>query len=540
MHKRPNFLFFIADQLRADSLSCYGNNLVRTPHIESIARRGVRFDRCYVASPVCQPNRSTIMTGRMPSVHGTHQNGIPLSLDAVCFTHILREAQYRTALFGKAHFQNFTGSPPRLQPSWPQGLMLPSEELRDGQRPRRVGPEYDRELMFDLSEDPSVDEVSGSFYGFDRFRVCTWHGDGVRGHYSHWLREKLGGKADPRTDVPPQHAAGRPAPQVYASTVPEQLHPTNYVADETIAYLEEHAANSRGQPFFVKCSFPDPHHPFSPPPRFLEMYDPDSVTLPDSFYKRPKHPPALLARLHDALAKGERNLDDWVTPYAVTESEAKITIAATWGMVSFIDEAVGRVMAKLNDLGMADDTVVVFTSDHGDWMADHGLMLKGPLHYQGLIRVPLIWMEPQSSESAVIPNRSTRELVSSLDLARSFLERAGMAAPHGMQGQNLTQCMHEGGQSEHDCVIIEHQTSRPLPNTTRPIRVRTMTDGKWRISIWEGQNHGELYDLMADPDELVDLWCDPDSRHVRAQLVERMLRKTIELQERSPLPVAEA
>ena len=539
--RRPNFLFFIADQLRADHLGCYGHPTVRTPNIDAIAARGARFDRCYVASAVCQPNRVTLMTGRMPSLHGTQQNGIPLDLGAVCFTHLLRAQGWKTALFGKAHFQNFTGAPSRFQLEWPPGLIPPPPEWREQTRGLRTGPGYDRELGFDASEDPAADEGEGDFYGFDRFRVCTWHGDSVRGHYSAWLRERMPEADVLRGSVPPRFDPTLAAPQVRPSRLPEHLYPTHYVADETIAFLEACAQDPTHSPFFVQCSFPDPHHPFTPPERHASMYDPDAVVLPESFHRRPHDPPPMLTRLHDDRMRGARRLDDWVAPYAVTEAEARRTIAATWGMVTLIDEAVGRVMRRLEALGLAEDTVVVFTSDHGDWMGDHGVMLKGPMHYQGLIRAPLLWAEPTSVTGPSVPRGiAVGSLASSLDVARSLLARAGLAAGHGMQGQDLAECMRFPGRSAHDCVIVEHQTSRPFPGNAGRVRVRTMTDGRWRMSIWDGLPFAELYDLEADPHELVNRWNDPVFSGRRAELVERMLRQTISLQERAPFPVAEA
>src|SRR5688500_2462800 len=112
---RPNFLLFITDQHRADFLGCYGHPVLRTPHIDSIAARGTAFDRFYVASPVCMPNRSSLMTMRMPSVHGVRSNGIPLSMNAVTFVDLLRDAGYRTALIGKSHLQNFTSWAPIIK-----------------------------------------------------------------------------------------------------------------------------------------------------------------------------------------------------------------------------------------------------------------------------------------------------------------------------------------------------------------------------------------------------------------------------------------
>ena len=112
MSRQPNFVLFVTDQHRADYLGCYGHPVLKTPHIDSIAARGVSFDRFYVATPVCMPNRSTLMTGRMPSVHGVRHNGIPLSLRATTFVELMRQAGYRTAMVGKSHLQNMWDKPP--------------------------------------------------------------------------------------------------------------------------------------------------------------------------------------------------------------------------------------------------------------------------------------------------------------------------------------------------------------------------------------------------------------------------------------------
>ena len=531
---RPNFLFIITDQQRADHLGCYGNPLLRTPHIDAIAARGWRFERFYVATPVCQPNRSTIMTGRMPTMHGTRQNGIPLALDATCFTHLLRHAGYRTGLFGKSHLQNFTGDPPRFQLAFADGLTPPPPDLREATRSLRTGPRYDRELNAEHNE-PQADEREGDFYGFERFRLCTWHGDDVRGHYTRWLNSRLPGAERLRSSVDPQPAPGYAAPQVRWTRIPAELYPTNYVADMTIEYLEERAADPAGAPFFAQCSFPDPHHPFTPPGRYFHMYDPADIRLPDSFHHRPHDQTPMLGRMHEELAQGIADRS-WVAPYAVSEQEARQITATTYGMIACIDDAVGRVLAKLESLGLAEDTVVVFTSDHGDWMGDHGIMQKGPLHYQGLIRVPFLWADPHAATRGV----RSGDLAGTLDIARSILERAGVAPANGMQGQNLAAIVAGERKSAHDCMIVEQQTSRPYLGMRTQARIRSMTDGRWRMSVWEGLPFGELYNLEDDPHEIVNLWADPGHLDTRRALAERMLWKMIELQDRSPFPVGEA
>ena len=535
MRKRPpNFLFFITDQQRADHLGCYGNPVLKTPHIDAIAKQGTRFDKFYVATPLCQPNRNTIMTGRMPTLHGTRQNGIPLALDAVCFTHLLRQAGYRTGLFGKAHFQNFTGQAARFKLQYPQGTQPPPDEMREATRGLRLGAAYDRELNSQICADPAADEATGDFYGFERFRICTWHGDDVQGHYTHWLNNRLPGAKDLRSSVNPQPAPGYDAPQVRWSRIPPELYPTSYVAQETMAYLDERA-ESPDEPFFIQCSFPDPHHPFTPPGAYFHRYKPDDILLPASFHHTPHNQTPVLARLHEDFAAGTADRS-WVAPYAVNAEEAKQITAVTYGMISMVDDAIGRVLEHLKTLGLDQDTVVIFTSDHGDWMGDHGIMQKGPLHYQGLIRVPFIWADPARPAASEVSS----ELAGSLDIARTVLMRAGLAPANGMQGQNLLDILHAGGRSTHDGILIEGQTSRPYLGMPHQVRIRTFCDARWRMTLWEGLPFGELYDLQNDPGEIVNLWDSTSHQTQRARLFERLAWKMIDLQDRSPFQVAEA
>src|SRR5262245_50328046 len=158
MADRPNFLLFITDQLRADHLGCYGNRIVRTPAIDSIAARGTSFDKFYVASPVCQPNRATLATGRMPSLHGVRTNGISLSLSANTFIDMLRANGWRTALIGKSHLQNFGGLPPALKrPPTPEGYVTPPKGLDEADKEDRADPIYDQENAKEFDANPAHD-----------------------------------------------------------------------------------------------------------------------------------------------------------------------------------------------------------------------------------------------------------------------------------------------------------------------------------------------------------------------------------------------
>ncbi|GAB5446327.1 sulfatase-like hydrolase/transferase [Gymnodinialimonas sp.] len=192
----PNFLVIMTDQQRADHLGCYGNAIVKTPHIDGLAANGTRFDKFYVANPICQPNRAALATGQLTSVNGSRQNGIPLGLDCTTYADVLRAAGYRTGLVGKAHFQNVSPVPAKPPMARGQGDS-PPDPFTVARRSQRRGPDYEHEIRKTWIDDPAH-EVPRPYYGFDYLRLCIGHGDQVEGHYSAWLRDRLGDAPDPR------------------------------------------------------------------------------------------------------------------------------------------------------------------------------------------------------------------------------------------------------------------------------------------------------------------------------------------------------
>jgi len=528
MTPRPNFLVFITDQHRADHLGCYGNPVVRTPHIDALAARGTRFDRFYVASPVCMANRATLMTGRMPSLHGVRHNGIALSRDATTFVDLLRAGGYRTTLIGKSHLQNMGhDGPGRKRWTAGQGDLDPPAALRDAGARARAGAAYDNEWTPYWEENPEH-TVSLPFYGFDHVRLCTFHGDQVGADYARWLEARHPGsdRLRGREHAIPDSRYG--APQAWRTRVPESLYPTSYIADEATGFLSGQDRGSGDEPFFLACSFPDPHHPYTPPGKYWDMYDPDSIALPASFWNRGSTP--LVSSVHRDTAQGRYSREGYI-PFGVTEREAREIIALTYGMISMIDDAVGRVMAALRESGQDRNTAVLFTSDHGDWMGDHGLMLKGPLHYQGLIRVPFIWRDPAADRP---PHAVDRDMAGTVDIGRTVLGRAGINPYNGMQGIDLLASSRPAGRA----MVVESEQVMHKFDQGRSFRVRSLVDPRYRLSVSDIDEIGELYDLDEDPAETANLWTSAPHQDVKARLLERLCREQIRLVDEAPLPTA--
>ena len=521
MNDRPNFLVIMTDQQRADHLGCYGNSIVQTPHLDALAARGTRFENFYVANPICQPNRAALATGQLTSVNGCRQNGIPLGLDCTTYADVLRAAGYRTGLVGKAHFQNVSPIPAKPPALRGEGAE-PPDPFHLARRSQRRGPEYENEIRSHWAEDPGR-EVSLPYYGFDHLRLCIGHGDQVEGHYTGWLKERLHGAPDPRGRAQAIDDGTGETPQVWRTAVPEELYPTAFVGEAACAFL----ADTGEDPFLLVASFPDPHHPFTPPGQYFDMYDPADIPLPESF----NHPtrarndlPRHIQRVYEIGAEKP----DAYWPFHTDAEATRRMIALNYGAITMIDDWVGRLLKALEVTGQAENTVVIFMSDHGDYMGDHGTVLKHGLHSHGLIRVPLIWCDP-AGEAGTADIQG-----SAIDFAPTLLQRAGIKCPVGMQGRDLL-----ASEAENLPVLIEDAGLAFASDDGRTAS-RTLVHEGWRMSVFEGSDLGELYDLAEDPHELTNLWADPSAAAQKASLMHRLVERQIALRDTSLLSTHQA
>lgn len=527
---RPNFLIFITDQHRADHLGCYGNSIVRTPNIDALADDGIRFDRAYVANPVCMPNRGSIMTARMPSVHGARSNGVPLPLESVTFADLLGESGYRTALVGKGHIQNMEDVPPLIKPAPAVAGTRPTTSLPESRRGDIDSAAYGQELQ-SAWRDPAH-RIQTPYYGFQDVILCNGHGDECFGDWQRWLEREHPELADRRGRAHGVRDPGISAPQAWKTPLDEFSYPTHFIAQQSGRWIEEHVQSRPDQPFALMCSFPDPHHPWTPPGRYWDMYRPEDMPLPhsrDPAVAQPRH----VQWLMDERSSGAAKVDS-PRLFAASARELQEMIALTFGMITNIDDRIGMVMDTLRRCGVDKNTVVIFTADHGDLMGDHGIVLKGPLHYQGLVRVPFIWRDPTVDPGAPALRRD--DLVSSIDLPASILARAGISAPNGSQGKPLFDTVGAVLPSGRDAVLIEENQQRAYMGFENPVRARTLVTERHRMTVFQEGDWGELYDLLDDPLELVNLWEEPSAAGVKSTLLQRLVRALIEHAETSPNP----
>jgi arylsulfatase A-like enzyme len=510
MSQKPNILMIMTDQLRADWLGCMGHPVVKTPNIDALAAQGTKFTNFHVATPVCMPNRGSIFTGRYPSVHGLRHNGLHLPLDQSTFVEVLRDGGYNTALIGKSHLQPFTGMATQKAGKITGNANFPEA--------RKDAASYEMEHPDNYEQDGHF-EFPKPHYGFDHTDIVTLHGTTCSGHYLQWLREQRPDWAelrDPKNQLPHNYTC----PQAVRTPIPEDLYSTSYIKMRGVEYLN---AQDDKKPFFAFVSFPDPHHPFNPPGKYWDMYSPQdfSVDLPFEAHQNPT--PALQA-CKDQLEDGTR-FTAAQKLFMARDQELREAMALSAGMITMIDDAIGELIAALKANGQWDNTIVIFNADHGDYLGAFNLLLKGPIAHHSINRVPCIIRDPASDQAVV-----RDDLCSSLDLGPTLMARAGLDPYNGLHGQDLF------GGNGRETLMIEHEDSSPKPGFKQIANVRTLLSATHRLSVYRGEEWGELYDLQADPDETRNLWDDPTAAAVKSGHLVQLTEAMIAAVDTSPWP----
>jgi len=475
-------LLITTDQQRYDSLGCNGGAVARTPVVDGLAAAGINYRRAHAQNVLCSPARSTILTGLHPATHGVRDNGIALPLDAPSLAALLADAGYRTALLGKGHFEPNIDFDFR----WTENRLA-----RDGS--------------------------TGPYRGFEHVELAL-HGYWSRFHYDHWLQEHH------PEDVDGFLSFGRGAigdgdtraPDTKYNPIPREHYHTDWVADRTIAFLDTLPADAD---WFVWMSFPDPHSPWDPPGDEARRRVPwRDLDLPPGYPGSPEKIVEILARKpHHWLDWYEERFPTLAAPPAffpnsLTPDQIREINALVHVENELIDEACGRVLARVTERGWDADTDVFFTTDHGELQGDFGLMFKGPHHVDALMRIPLVW---RPAPAAAVPAAEILDPVGQVDLAPTVLALADVTAPDWMQGAPLP--ISADGRER---VVTEWDSEKPGSE----LRMRTICRDGWVCTeylpgpLYEG-TEGELYDLAADPLQWENRWDDAACAAVRADLL---------------------
>ncbi|HLW61165.1 MAG TPA: sulfatase-like hydrolase/transferase [bacterium] len=445
---RPNLLLIMCDELRFDALGCYGNPVIKTPNIDRLAAEGVLLEHYFSQSPVCQPSRATLATGRYPHVHGVRWNWYDLDAREVTLQTLLSQSEYSTWAVGKMHFEPTTESHGFQNRVFVEGkLFTGDDEYR--QHLSRIGK---RQLYYQ--------------------HVKRWNND-----------DDFGAAVSPLSD------------DDYIDT---------YIGQNAVRVLSQVTA-----PFFVWVSFVNPHFPFDPPQPFATMYDPKMMPLPQDFHFNQT------SRIPEQrVASASRSF------HQLTEDHMRKIIAYYYGTISLVDREVGRIMDSLKDRGLLDETVIVFASDHGDLLGHRGMLWKGRMLYDHLIRVPMIVRYPKELASGKVVSH----LCQVTDVMPTFLDFAGIVIPTGVQGRSLRSILKQEAVPWRDAVFSE------------VMDLKMVRDFHWKLIFYPGRSYGELYHIAVDPLELNNLYDHPDYERRRSALIEKLANLLIQTED--PLPLA--
>ncbi len=427
---RPNILLISADQMRADAMGCADNPHIHTPHLDALARRGVLFRNAFCNCPVCMPSRMSMLTGQYPSALGICWNGIELPEDTPTLWSILKAAGYRSAGIGKLHFQNYTNRDHRSAPK---------------------------------------------MYGLDTLTLSESPG-GYDDAYVQWVQDRNPEAVEHcRSSTPPaehvrpvkKHPAGLTTPYTFAG--PEHLSHSSFVADETIRTIRRYAS----EPFFIMAGFVAPHNPLNPPRRHVALCRPDTLPLPRK-------------RLEEGL-QGHENFQD------LSDQQWQKIKAYYYALITHTDEQIGRILEAIEQQRLQHNTLILFTSDHGEHLGDHSLVAKGPPGYDTCLRVPLI----AAWEGRLAGGCRRMELIEAVDLAPTILDYCSLQVPSYMQGRSWKPLVENATYQRRSAIFAEMRM--PFGFSWKVLRTH---DWKYCVS---GTGEEKLFDLANDPGELQDM-----------------------------------
>ena len=454
---RPNILLLYTDQQRWDALGVNGNDQIHTPNLDRLAAGGLNADHFFVQNPVCMPSRVSMLSGLYPATLGIARNGVPVPPGTVVLPHLLRNYGYHSANIGKLHF-------------------LPHAN-RDHRDPHPA-------------------------YGFDHLEISDEPGC-YADAYRAWVERRAPRELDaislglpPATEVwqralgiddgiahPEERFPKRPVPFQSRSDLTHSA----FVAEQTMAYLERH----RRGPFFCIAGFYSPHSPWVAPQEFIDLYDPGSLALP-------RFPEAIDAQRHDGYYSND---------------ELRAARQGYYAMVSEVDHHVGHILDRLDALGLQENTIVIFTSDHGEWLGEHLRYGKGHPGHDCVSRVPFILRWPGG---VARPGRTSHALIEAVDLVPTLLECAAIPRPAHLQGRSLVP------------LLASQETASPGSALTEGQGWKSLRLHGLRY-VLEADGREALYDLARDPGAYIDVSSEPAYHeplvHARHALLTRLLAR---------------
>ena len=425
---KPNILFIMSDDMRPE-LACYGNAQVKTPNIDALAKAGVKFDRAFVQYPLCNPSRSSLLTGRYPTSTGVLDN---------------------TTWWGALH------------PDW---TSLPGWFKKHGYASLRCGKIFHG----------GIDDTA------------AWTEGGEKRKFEGATNNKAKGQVASNSDR-----------IVVLDEDGEAQHVDTRTRITAIDYLERY----KNKPFFIACGFTKPHSPPTAPKRFFDMYESKDIPLPVDFQPHPITPPGF-----PAPSVPLRNGDLFINRDA-SQDEARDVIRAYHASLTWVDDNVGKVLAKLDELHLRENTIILFWGDHGYHLGEKGKWSKHNSLFDTGTRVPLIVAAPGAKGNGTPCPR----VIEALDLYPTLCDLAGLPKPDGLQGDTLTALLNDPNAA----------WDKPALSVTKlgPTLGKSVRTDRWRYAEWgdHGKDGAMLIDEQNDPHELKNVAADPANVEVVKKL----------------------
>ena len=461
MPKRPNIVFILTDQQRYDTVAALGFDYMITPNLDRLARRGTAFENMYITSPSCSPSRASLFTGVYPHTNGVFRNDEAWSY---CWVKDLAEAGYRTVNVGKMHTMPVEGAF-----GFHERHVVENKDRDHPNLPFYID-NWDKAYFVRGLEKPSrVTQSRRNDYG-DLLGAWTWDQD-------------------------------------------EILHPDVFVGQMACWWLDRYTGDG---PFFLQVGLPGPHPPYDPTQEYLDMYD--GRDLPAPIPHDPKEQPKAMRDLRE-FHLGE-DADGVVHLADPSPEQSRRQRAHYCANVTMIDRQVGKIVDALERRGVLEDTVIVFTSDHGDCLGDHGHSQKWNM-YQSTVRVPALVFGP----GRIPEGRRIQDNVALFDFGPTVLELAGVEVPEWMEARTLGGYFGNVPAPQRRRVYAEHSNDALLTGT----RFMTMVlDGKMKLVHFVDADEGMLFNLATDPDEQTNLWSDPRYAETRDWLIDEILNWRVE------------
>lgn len=473
MDKRPNILWYCTDQQRFDTIAALGNTHIRTPRLNEFVRRSVTFTQAYCQSPICTPSRASFMTGMYPSALSVTGNGNPVFPEYYedrLISHVLAQEGYDCGLIGKLHLAS--------------AYEAQENRVNDGYR------------YFQYSHDHGKPKAFGH-------------------EYAEWVREQGEDLADLLSNrvvsQNPKKKTGQfPEPTPDCDNIPPHLHQTYWCTEKAIEFIKKN--RRKDQPWMLNINPFDPHPGFDAPWEYYRRYDPE--TLPGPYFEDTDIP------FQNKLT--EAGIDFQSKATHPSEFDGKQVQASYYAMIEQVDHEFGRILDFLDAEDLRDNTIIIFTSDHGESLGGHGLLYKGCRFYEGLVRVPLIISMPTHFLAGVY----SHDLVELIDIVPTLYELLEIDIPYYVQGKPLNQIMRGTVfHNEHrEAVRSEFFGALATADQTHATMYR---DQRWKLVVYHQKGICELYDLRDDPWEHHDLSEDNEYQDIKWELIQKSFDATV-------------